>query len=370
MNRGLLKELGASGLHATGVDRVIGAVTGRSRLPLVVCYHRVVDEPRRHPDSAPAMLIGVRTLERQLDWIGRRYRFVGLDELSQGLETDLRTARPVAAVTFDDGYADVYHRALPLLQRKGIPAAVFVPTDFIGTERLLAHDELYTLVRRARRQLGARGLVGLLDRLGVSRDELAPLRARRPVSFVERLLGGSPRRRVVELIRGLERVAEVPERLRDELRPMSWPMVEELHAAGMTIGSHTRSHRVLPNETARTIAAELRGSKRELERRLGAEVIHLAYPDGQFCPLTVEAAAAAGYRYAYATCFDGSPERPLLAIPRRTFWERSGAGTGGFSPAVAACQVHGVFDALRPCAKDHGPRPRPGTGLNGREAVS
>ena len=364
MIRLAVKTAAALGLHATGADRLIGALGGRGRPPLVLCYHRVVEDVGRHPWSAPAMLVSRRTLERQLDWIGRRVEFVGLDELARGLEEDGGSFdRPIAAVTFDDGYADVYHHALPLLSAKGIPAAFFVVTDLLGTERLHAHDELYALLCGAAERLGDAGLAGLLTRVGLGALWLrhpheGPVSTRFAV-LTERLLRSLPRHRVRRLLRRLRRVAAVPEKVRDELRPMSWEMVADLRAAGMTIGSHTRSHRVLPNEPAGEVLLELVGSKQALEERLGAAVDHLSYPDGQFGPGAVAAAQGAGYRYAYTTCGHRSAERPLLTIPRRTFWERTTAGLGGdFSPAVTACQVEGVFQRLRPCRCDHGPRRR------------
>ena len=61
--------------------------------------------------------------------------FVSLDELGQRLSEGRRDDRPLAAVTFDDGYRDVYENAFPMLVRKGIPAAVFVVTKLIGTSR-------------------------------------------------------------------------------------------------------------------------------------------------------------------------------------------------------------------------------------------
>ena len=104
--------------------------SGRGNEPLVLCYHRVVERVDEHPSSAPAMLVSRATLERQLAGVDRRYRFVGLDELARAVEDGSAASakRPLAAVTFDDGYADVFHVGFPLLRRMGIPPAVFVPT--------------------------------------------------------------------------------------------------------------------------------------------------------------------------------------------------------------------------------------------------
>src|ERR1019366_4751846 len=107
--------------------------------------------------SIPSMLVSRRMLERHLDWLGRRFRFISLDELGARLEAKDGREDPVAAITFDDGYRDFYDHALPLLKRKGIPAAVFVVTDLVGTRRVQAHDKLYLLL--ARRYQATRAMI-------------------------------------------------------------------------------------------------------------------------------------------------------------------------------------------------------------------
>ncbi len=49
-------------------------------------------------------------------------------------------SRPVV-VTFDDGFADMYHNALPVLRRFQIPASLYIATGFIGrTSRWLRRE--------------------------------------------------------------------------------------------------------------------------------------------------------------------------------------------------------------------------------------
>ncbi|HVR28425.1 MAG TPA: polysaccharide deacetylase family protein [Thermoanaerobaculia bacterium] len=358
MLRRALKTAGAWTLYATGGDRLVAAARGLDLDPLVLCYHRVVRSPRRHAASAPAMLVSQRTLSAQLDWIGRRYRFVELDELARSVEEKRRQRPPVAAVTFDDGYADVYRYALPVLRRKGIPAAVFVVTDLVGSRRLLLHDRLHVLLREANRRFGASGLVSLLDRhrLQCPRDRIDgiwdPLRV---TALAERMLASLPRSTLDRLVAELERYVAVPREIDHRMRPLDWRMLAAMKAAGVTIGSHTRTHRVLPNESPEDVADELRSSKRALEEKLDSPVVHFSYPNGHFSAATLDAVRSAGYRYAYTTCHHRVPDQLALTIPRRTFWEASLAGVSRpVSAAVASCRLRGVFDGRHTCPHDHG----------------
>src|SRR5437016_402444 len=123
MLRSLAKTCIACGYSWSGAGRWFKG-TDPTAMPFIVGYHRVVEnfnESARR--SIPSMLIAARTFEKQLDWIGRRFHFVSLDDIAFHLENERPFSTPAAAITFDDGYADVYHNAFPILKRKGIPAA-------------------------------------------------------------------------------------------------------------------------------------------------------------------------------------------------------------------------------------------------------
>src|SRR5262249_23235734 len=115
----------------------------------IVGYHRVVEnfaESARY--TIPAMLVSTATFEKQIDWLARHFLIASLDDVAVHLEEGRPFSRPVAAITFDDGYADVYHNAFPLLKGKGFPAAVFVVTNLIGTKKLQMCDRLYMCLAR------------------------------------------------------------------------------------------------------------------------------------------------------------------------------------------------------------------------------
>lgn len=350
----------ACALDWTGLDRLIGAMNGSRREPLVLGYHGVVEDFRAHLETAiPAILTSRPTLERQLDWIGRRRRFVSLDELGRGLESGRGFDDPVAAITFDDGYANVYEHAFPVLKRKGIPAGVFVVTDLVGTSRPNLHDHLYLLLARAFkvRRWTPRDLGRLLAELGLRRPETAvgDPPGDDPLTAMEALLADLPQEGVRRIIRALQAEVEVSDRTLGQLRPVTWEMLDEMQRAGITIGSHTRSHGLLTNESQPRALDEIAGSRRDLERRLGTAVTHFAYPGGRFDETTVRAVRESGFRFGYTTCSHRDPVNPLLTIPRKLLWERACLNVfGRFSSAIMGCQVNGVFDLVAGCGLHHG----------------
>jgi peptidoglycan/xylan/chitin deacetylase (PgdA/CDA1 family) len=80
---------------------------------------------------------------------------------------------------------------------------------------------------------------------------------------------------------------------------MTWDQVREVQQAGMTIGSHTRTHQYLNRITdPRQLRDEVAGSRTVLERQLGVPVTLLAYPFGAYSSVADSAIRAAGFRAA------------------------------------------------------------------------
>lgn len=357
MSRGIIKTCIAGALHYTGIDRLIGARARPDSMPLILGYHRVVDDfnaSARH--SIPAMLVSTRTLERHLDWLGRRYAFISLDDAAERFRSG-RRGRPAAVLTFDDGYRDVYENAFPLLQRKGIPAAVFVVTGVTGAGEILLHDELFLLVRRSFQVWTSPGdeLMAVLAAIDVDTEQQAAIAAsaRSPYDATRALLTRLSQPVLRALVTRLSERVRIPQSELDGLALMDWRMVSEMHRAGHAIGSHTRTHAYLTNEDPSAVVAELQESRAELARCAGIDTVHFAYPNGDFNAAIATAAEEAGYRYAYTTCNCNGVHAPQYAIPRRMVWERSGIGAGDrFSSAVFHCETRGVFDFVSGCGRE------------------
>ena len=344
----------------SGAAVAVGRAAGTRALPLVVGYHRVVEDfESERAYGIAASLVSVKTLSRQIDWIARRYAICSLDELDSPDAAGYRRGKPRAAITFDDGYADVYHIALPLLHGKGIPFAVFISPGLVGTSDLFLHDELYLRLCALMSQVNSRGIVGfyeMLHRTGLWRavEDLLPAASRNPYGLTRAILSRFRQSEIKTMVGILRARTVLSEAAREKSRVMNWGMVRHLHRSGVMIGCHTTSHAILTRENEGTVISEVAGGRDLIERRLGVSIEHFAYPDGAFNAATVQAVAAAGFRRAYTVCCHREVSSPELTIPRRMLWERSNVNAlGRFSGSILSCQVNGVFDVLAPCASAH-----------------
>lgn len=324
--------------------------------PLVIGYHRIVEDfDAEAKVEMPSMLTSVEMFERHLDCLGRSFRFVSLDEIGERLLNGLPFHEPVAAITFDDGYRDVYELALPILERKGIPAAMFVVTDLVGRPAWQIHDKLYHLVAKAFRCWDdpRSKMFGLLSDLGLPAHELTRRSAiDNPMLTVSTLLPELPQADIRRLMLGLE--MSVGNGFHNVPLTVTWEMVDDMRRRGFIIGSHTRSHVSLPVESPERIAEEVEQSKAALERRLDEPIDHFAYPGGHFTGGVVEAVARAGYRFAYTACRHDEPRYPLLTIQRLLLWEGSSVnGNGEFIPDILSCQAHDLWPPARKCERMH-----------------
>lgn len=212
---------------------------------IVLCYHRV-DADASHP----AFSASPREFARHLEWFSSRFRILDLAGVAAYLSGTLRLTGDALVLTFDDGYADNRHIVMPLLVRRGLPAAFFLATG--------------PLLERS-----AYWYHALWDGLGRERDR----GTRRSALNAYKDLPRAAREGLLERIHPDRRSAPTCE-------TMTVEEARECALAGIEIGGHTRSHPSLARVPAEECEAEIRAGVDDL-RREGFTVRAFAYPFGE-----------------------------------------------------------------------------------------
>ena len=165
LQSGLRRGLG-TGLKAVAaaVDLVRAPAPGVT----VLIYHRV---GRR---AAVEMDLEAAVFDAQMAELAASGRAVDLDTALAVLDgTAARPALDPVVVTFDDGTADFAEVAVPILERHGVPATMYLATAFLDEGRAFPHDGT-PMSWAAARDAAASGVVtygshththALLDRL-------------------------------------------------------------------------------------------------------------------------------------------------------------------------------------------------------------
>jgi peptidoglycan/xylan/chitin deacetylase (PgdA/CDA1 family) len=259
----------------------------------IATFHRVLP-----PDQlAEYPMPGIAVTPEELDWLlglfNKHYTAGTVSEMATRFALGDRPAKPLLAITFDDGQRDNHRHAREVLESHAVHASFFVVTDATEHDLTLWHDRtayaLHALLRSGRGRA-----LSLLASVGV--DPAAPDPVHALVARAKTMSQAEREQFVAEL----EASAGGPQRPAWD-GMMSWSELQELHQDGHEIGSHSVSHPILPLVSDAQLEDEIAGSRTRLRERLGFEIESFCYPNGDCNERVAAAVKRAGYRHAVTT---------------------------------------------------------------------
>ena len=280
-------------LDVTGCGRALRAV-GVWDGVLILNYHRVGDA--RHSLFDRNLWSATDAdFDQQMGLISKQFDVIGMNDLDRAHRE--RRGRYVM-VTFDDGYRDNYENAFPILKRHGVPATFFLTTGFIDSHQVAWWDEIAWMVRTSSH-----------SSLMANRWTTTPFTFDDPDREVaiRRLLNvykGVPDEETAEYLTFLAETLETGRCPTDSAHDtwMTWDMIREMKANGMTFGGHTVTHPILANQSSSQQDWEVGECKRRLVEELGEPIEAFSYPVGgrsSFNAFTRAALARHGFRWGF-----------------------------------------------------------------------
>jgi peptidoglycan/xylan/chitin deacetylase (PgdA/CDA1 family) len=256
----------------------VARVLQRSRA-VVLTYHGVLGGAADY-DYLNHNFIAAESFDAQMRYICRHYRPIALRDLVKAYREGRTPPARSVAVTFDDGFANNYSVAFPILRRHSIPFTVFVATGLLDTPGAMLWTE------RAKRSLffyPERSVSLNLDGTARTLDLSSPAaRADASKSVLQRLkrLPPTARNRALDDLERSCGARPVQDHERERYDFLTWAQAREMASAGVEIGSHTVNHPILTTLDAGALRDELVESKHQIETALGEECVSFAYPNG------------------------------------------------------------------------------------------
>ena len=285
----------------------------KSKLAILI-YHRVFHSPDPLSPGEPT----ASRFDWQMAVLRRYFTPLALSEAAARLENGTLPERAVS-VTFDDGYADNFNVALPILRKWEIPATFFIATGFLDGGRMW-NDTVIEAVRAAKGEPLDLGELGM-EMHAISTDNGRRSTLHALLSRLKYLPPGERQEKVLSLAK------VVGEALPDDLM-MTSSQVRLMHLAGMEIGAHTVNHPILTRLSPQEVEKEILQSRVRLEDMLGKKVTSFAYPNGRpgvdYDRTHVEAVRKAGFEVSVSTSW-GCAHRndDLLQLPRIATWDQT-----------------------------------------------
>lgn len=277
----------------------------------ILMFHRVLPKQDAVFPGDPF----AASFEALLRHVARRFRVMSFSEAIDKRQRGKLPSRALS-ITFDDGYADNLTVAAPLLSKMGLPATVFVASNYLD-QGCMFNDLVVHAVRETR------AAVLDLRTEGLGSHDLGSPGQRRQA--IEALLGA------IKYLEPAERTARAEAVLAAaHVSPPTGLMltrdeVRELKQWGMEVGAHTLSHPILARLDSAQAWDEISGSKRVLEGILGHPVRWFAYPNGRpgrdYNAEHVDMVRKAGFAAAVTTA-PGAATRHSdpFQLPRFTPW--------------------------------------------------
>lgn len=319
--------------RALGLFRLARWLT-RRRLK-ILCYHGF--EMGDEAAFRPKLFIRPAEFERRLATIARyRLRVLPLGQAVDALYAGSLPADALA-ITIDDGFYSTHEKALPLLQRFGFPATVYVTSYYVEHPnpvfRLAVQYMFHATAQPSLEWQGQR--YDLADPVQRQRAAWECIRAGEQASEPERVA-------LCERLGELLGTPYGPIAASKTLNLMTPAQLAALEAAGVAVELHTHRH-LLPPDDRQAVHREIADNRAALRRWVGRDCRHFCYPSGLFdqrqWPWLDEMGVASS-----TTCLPGMNSRHTPRHGLRRFLDGANihqlefeAALSGFSDIVRSC---------------------------------
>jgi peptidoglycan/xylan/chitin deacetylase (PgdA/CDA1 family) len=286
-----------------GMGSLLG---GNSKRLTVLIFHRVLPEvDPLSPDEMHAS-----RFDALVGTLVHFFNVLPMDEALSRLRAGTLPTRSVA-ITFDDGYADNYTIACPILIKHGVKATFFVASGFLDGG-IMWNDVAREALRSFR---GDRLDLSWLD-LGVCSVATEAERHRLTETLLPKLKYLTPEGRRTALTR---LIGDTGARIPDDLM-LTTAQLQGLQAAGMEIGGHTMDHPILAVLSEAEARQQMADNRTHLTRLLGRAPRYFAYPNGRpeqdYLAVHARIARELGYEAAFTTSYGSAgPESGSFELP-------------------------------------------------------
>lgn len=231
-------------------------------------YHAVSNNKLAHISNLYSSR-NVEQFKADLDYLLRYYQPVSIDELHQFITHKKPVDKPIFHLTFDDGLQEIKSVIAPILKEKGIPATVFLNTDFIDNKDLFYRYKISLIIEKLKTNSSTEDLGNVAKTINTSTDLSICISEILKLQFHQ-----------TALINQLGTLLQIDfnHYLTTEKPYLTSSEIKELEKQGFTFGSHSTNHPLFSQLTYSEQKEEIIQSFAFLKEKLNIEGNYFSFP--------------------------------------------------------------------------------------------
>lgn len=285
-------------------------IVSKNRSLIILNYHRILPlKEVKNLIIQPGMYVEEKVFERQILFLKKYFHILSFPEyLRKKEDKDMSLNKRYCLITFDDGWLDNYEYAFPILKKYNIPATIFIPVSFIGTNRLFWQDKIAYILKHANKEK-TKDIFKLASKYEININKLlheffASKTWERKILLFDQIINQLKKERyelICAFITGLSSAFDLSIKEREIL---NWSEIKEMSRKGISFGSHGMNHKILTRLSLKKARFEIQESHHILCQKRDINYVPVfSYPNGDYNSEICKIVAESGYKAAVTAKF-------------------------------------------------------------------